>query len=80
MRYWDTSALVPLLVAEPTTDAARSWLREDGVIATWAWTRAEITSAVERRTRDGDLSREQRRSVMSRLDGQRPVGSAVISV
>ena len=69
MRYWDTSALVPLFVAEPTTDAARSWLHEDGVIATWAWTRVEITSAVERRTRDGDLSREQRRSIMSRLDG-----------
>lgn len=68
MRYWDTSALVPLFVAEPTTDAVRSWLREDGLIVTWAWTRVEIASAVERRSRDGDLSRKQRRSVLSRLN------------
>ncbi|MYA81943.1 MAG: type II toxin-antitoxin system VapC family toxin [Acidimicrobiales bacterium] len=68
VRYWDTSALVPLFVAEPTTDAMRSWLREDGVIVTWAWTKVEIVSAVERRTRDGDLTRAHRRSVMGRLD------------
>jgi hypothetical protein len=60
---------VPLFVAEATSDAVRSWLGEDSVIATWAWTRVEIASAVERRTREGELSREQRRSIMSRLDG-----------
>lgn len=68
MRYWDTSALVPLFVAESATDAVRSWLREDGLIVTWAWTRVEIVSAVERRSRGGALSPEQRRSVLSRLD------------
>lgn len=67
MRYWDTSALVPLFVAEATSDMVRSWLREDSVIATWAWTRVEIASAIERRTRDGELSREQRRGIASRL-------------
>ena len=68
MRYWDTSAIVPLFVAESTTDAARSWLRDDDVIVTWAWSRVEIASAIERRTREGELSRDQRRSVMHRLD------------
>lgn len=68
MRYWDASALVPLFVAELTTDAVRSWLIEDSVVVSWAWTRVEIASAVERRTHDGTLSREQRRSIMSRLD------------
>lgn len=68
MRYWDTSAIVPLFVAESTTDAARSWLRDDDVIITWAWSRVEIASAIERRTREGELSRDQRRSVMRRLD------------
>ena len=28
MRYWDTSALVPLLVAEATSEVVRSWLGE----------------------------------------------------
>lgn len=68
MRYWDTSALVPLFIAESTTDVTRSWLRDDDVIVTWAWSRVEIASAMERRTRDGELSREQRRSVMNRLE------------
>lgn len=68
MRFWDTSAIVPLFVAESTTDTTRSWLREDDVIVTWAWSRVEIASAIERRAREGELTRDQRRSVMSRLE------------
>ena len=68
MRYWDASALVPLVVSEPSTDVARSWLADDSVIVTWAWTRVEIASAIERRTREGALSRRDRRQVLERLD------------
>ena len=68
MRYWDASALVPLLVAERDTELVRSWLSGDDRIVTWAWTRTEIVGAVERRTREGSLSRSQRREVLRRLD------------
>ena len=68
MRYWDTSAIVPLFVAESATDVTRSWLRDDDIIVTWAWSRVEIASAIERRTREGELSRDQRRSVMRCLE------------
>ena len=68
MRYWDASALVPLLVAERDTDLVRSWLSDDDRIVTWVWTRTEIVGAVERRTREGSLSRSQRREVLRRLD------------
>lgn len=68
MRYWDASALVPLIVSESGTEQARSWLASDSEIVTWAWTRVEITSAVERRTREGELSREERRTVLDRLN------------
>lgn len=68
MRYWDASALVPLIVAEPGTELVRSWLEADSEIVTWAWTRVEITSAIERRTREGELSRQQRRQVLARLN------------
>ena len=67
MRYWDASALVPLVVAEPASKAFRSRLAEDGHIVTWAWTRTEIVSAIERRTREGLLSRPQRREVLERF-------------
>ena len=68
MRYWDASALVPLVVAEPASDLVRGWLAEDDRIVTWVWTRTEIVSAIERRTREGSLSRLQRREVLERFD------------
>lgn len=68
MRYWDASALVPLVIAEPASDRVREWLAEDRHIITWVWTRTEIASAVERRSREGSLSRMQRREVLGRFD------------
>ena len=68
MRYWDASALVPLVIAEPDSGAVRTWLSEDDRIVTWAWTRTEIVGAVERRVREGSLSRLQRREVLRRFD------------
>ncbi len=68
MKYWDASALVPVLVSERGWSDAREWLSQDPQIITWLWTRTEITSAIERRTRDGLLSRLQRREVLARLD------------
>ena len=68
MRYWDASALVPLVVAEPDSGVVRTWLSEDDQIVTWAWTRTEIVSAVERRAREGSLSRPQRREVLRRFE------------
>ena len=38
MRYWDASALVPLVAAEPETERVRSWLTEDEHVVPWAWT------------------------------------------
>ena len=67
MRYWDASALVPLVVAEASSASVRRWLAEDERIVTWAWSRTEIVAAVERRTREGLLSRPQRRKVLERF-------------
>ena len=68
MRYWDASALVPLVIAEPDSGVVRTWLSEDDQIVTWAWTRTEIVSAIERRVREGSLSRPQRREVLRRFE------------
>ena len=67
MRYWDASALVPLIVDESATKRTRAWLEEDGAIVTWGWTRVEIIGAVERRAREGGLSRPQRREALDRI-------------
>ena len=68
MRYWDASALVPLIVAEPDSESVRTWLSEDDHIVTWVWTRTEIIGAIERRAREGSLSRLQRRDVLERFN------------
>ena len=67
MKYWDASALVPLVVAEPDSDRVRSWLSDDDGIVTWAWTRTEIVSAIERRACEGSLSLQQRRETLARF-------------
>ena len=69
MRYWDASALVPLVIAQPDSRRAREWLREDDHLVTWGWTRVEIASAIERLTRDGRISRQQRRAALDAFDG-----------
>ncbi len=68
MRYWDTSALVPLILEEGSTTRVRRWLDDDDHVVTWVWTRAEIISAIERRVRESLLSREQRRAALDGVD------------
>lgn len=51
MRFWDTSALVPLLLAERETARAERWLREDAGVLVWTLTRVELLSALARRRR-----------------------------
>jgi hypothetical protein len=52
VRFWDSSALLPLFVAEPQTHRARSWLRTDSEILVWTLTRLEVLSAFARRNRE----------------------------
>jgi len=68
VRYWDTSAVVPLEIDERGSDLVRTWLREDSVIATWGLTRLEIASAIERRNREGVIGTVQRREIVARFD------------
>lgn len=52
MRFWDTSALLALVVAESETARAERWLREDPVVLVWTLTRVELLSALARRRRE----------------------------
>ncbi len=56
------------LCTERHSNWARNRLAEDDRIVTWAWTRTEIVSAIERRAREGSLTRMQRRDVLGRFD------------
>jgi len=66
LKYWDSSALAPLLLEEPHTEPMRQRLEGDSVV-TWVWTRVELVGAIERSLRDGRLSRLDRRNCLDRL-------------
>ena len=67
MQYWDTSALVPLLVEEARSTDLRLARDYDPAMITWGWTRVELASTVERLARNGTLSRSGRRDALDRF-------------
>ena len=68
MRFWDSSALVPLVVEEPISLACRRVLRTDSAIVAWALARVEIHSALQRLRRMRLLEGPSLRRAQLRLD------------
>lgn len=58
VSYWDTSAIVPLLVREIDTPLRETQLESIQGMATWWGTRLECLSALARREREGALHAE----------------------
>ncbi len=58
MRFWDSSALVPLCLDQPQTERARSLLHDDPGLVVWWGSPVECASAFARLRRDGILSSE----------------------
>jgi predicted nucleic acid-binding protein len=58
VRFWDASALAPLVVEEAETGAMRRRLAEDREILAWWGARIECASALARRHREGALGRQ----------------------
>jgi hypothetical protein len=65
---WDSSAVVPLLVGEETTDAMRAIAVEDPAMLVWWATEVECASAIARLERDEDLSGDGTTAAFARLD------------
>jgi predicted nucleic acid-binding protein len=67
VRFWDSSAVVPLLVAEETSPAIRDlYSAEQGCLAWWG-TGVECGSAIARLERKGGLSTSGATEAYSRL-------------
>jgi len=56
MRFWDSSAIVPLVCLEPTTPEVLEWYQQDSQVLVWALTSTEVLSALYRRFREGRLT------------------------
>lgn len=60
--YLDTSAIVALLAAEPSSDRLQAWLsaHEADGLATSRWTSTEVASALSLKVRTGEFTLAQR--------------------
>ena len=68
MRYWDTSAIVPLLVAEAASSAVRDAFDADPLVVTWWGTAVECLSALARLEREGAMTPAEMQGASERLD------------
>jgi predicted nucleic acid-binding protein len=55
MRFWDASAIVPLLTAETSTRGMQRLAASDRALVVWWATEVECVSAITRLERDGTL-------------------------
>ena len=55
MRFWDSSAVVPLVCREAESARCREWLRADPVVLVWALAGTEVVSALARKRREASL-------------------------
>jgi len=72
MTFWDSSALVPLLAAEPSTPAVQARYLRDPEVVVWWGSPVECASAIARLERDGALAPSQASESFSRLDALAP--------
>jgi uncharacterized protein len=68
MRFWDTSAIIPLLLEQEASGLVRPLLAEDPGIAAWWGTPLECGSAATRLRREGVLTPQEEAEVLSLLD------------
>ncbi len=59
MKFWDASAIIPLLADEPARAQLLALLEHDPLVLIWWGTTVEIASALARRERDKLLSADE---------------------
>ena len=67
MRFWDASAVVPLVASEKETATCRQLLAEDTEILIWFLTPVEVVSALARRRRENSLGAAEFKSSKEQL-------------
>jgi predicted nucleic acid-binding protein len=68
MRFWDSSAVVPLLVAQADSARAVEWVAADDGMVVWTLTPVEVVSAFRRLARERAWQDEEARLAEARLD------------
>ncbi len=70
MKFWDSSAIVPLLVEEPASRQCRDLLRADPSQVVWQFTETEVVSALHKQTRlEPPLTARDLQAALTRMRG-----------
>jgi predicted nucleic acid-binding protein len=67
MRFWDASAIVPLLVSETSSRALQALAKQDSTMLVWWGSEVECASALARIERDSALDPRDAARVFERL-------------
>jgi len=67
MRFWDASAIVPLLVSETSSRSLQALAKQDSTMLVWWGSEVECASALARIERDGALDPRDAARVFERL-------------
>jgi uncharacterized protein len=65
MKFWDTSAIIPLLADEPSREGLLAILEDDPQVIAWWGTPVEIASALARREREQLITAAEAEAALS---------------
>ena len=68
MRFWDSSAMTPLLIRESTSQQVRALFEQDPNVLLWWGARLEVISALARALREGVLSQAEIETARGLID------------
>ena len=80
MRFWDSSAIVPLLVLEKETEQCIKAFQSDQGVLVWTMSKVEVFSALCRRYREGALKEVDFDSAKKRMNVFFDTAFEIISV
>ena len=80
MRFWDSSAVVPVVVAEAQSGECARLLRDDPGLVVWALTPVEVLSAIYRKLREGQFTQTALEAASERLESLRGAWDEVIDL
>ena len=68
MRFWDSSAVVPLLIEQPSSPRAAIWATGDDTMVLWTLTPVEVVSALRRLVREGAMGEDVSHQAETRMN------------
>jgi uncharacterized protein len=80
VKFWDSSAIVPLHIDEPATDRLRRLLRADPGVVVWMLSSVEVLSAIARHRRASKGADDRLHAARLEVIARWPQWSAVTHV